>query len=241
MKLLIADDEAIIRQSFVKRIHRANIMFDQILEAKNGLEALEIVKNDSIDIMLIDINMPFLNGLELMKQIRQWNQSLIMIVISGYNDFSFAQEAIQYGIFRYLLKPVKAEELLETIQLAKEKIGTKKAVKYSAIILQIQSEINKNFGLESYSLKDLATSLGLSEGHLNKRLKQELSLTFNDLLTKVRIEHAKNMIANEGIAVKMYEVAEICGFSNQHYFSQVFKKIVGVPPKTYAQNPGKYD
>ena len=102
------------------------------------------------------------------------------------------------------------------------------------MIKKILEDIQKNMGNEDYSLKDVAKLLQLSDGYITKLIKKELGKTFVDLVTDIRIQHAKYLIDNNEANYKLYEIAEICGFSNQYYFSQVFKKVVGISPKQYS-------
>lgn len=240
INILVADDEEIIRKNFIKRINRANIVFDQVFEARNGVEAVEIIKKNKVHVVLADINMPFLNGLELIKEINKLCPDVVIIIISGYDNFSYAQEAIKYGVFRYILKPVNPKEFIEIVEsainIAKERFHLQNPT-HSPTMTKIKKTMAENFKDSEYSLSTLSREIGLSEGHITKLLKKELGLTFSDLLTEMRIEQAKKIILSEGSLVKMYEVAEAVGYKNQHYFSLVFKKMVGMPPKQFAIHP----
>lgn len=236
MNILIADDEEKIRQNFVKRIIKAKLPVTNIVLAANGNEAITCMHEHDIDVALIDINMPFKNGLDLIHEIRQENEEIILIIISGYNDFHYAQQALAEDVFRYLLKPVDSKEFINIISLALQKASEKKKTLYSANAQKILDEIQKNISNESYSLTDLAEALEISEGHITKLIKKELSKSFIDILTELRINYAKQLIRQNSLCLKMYEIAEACGYSNQYYFSQMFKKVVGVSPKQYSQN-----
>lgn len=239
INMLVADDEEIIRKNFIKRINRANIKTNEIFEAHNGIEAIRIIKTNEIHVLLVDINMPFLNGLDLIKEVRKISPNMVIIIISGYDNFSYAQEAIQYGVFRYILKPVNPSEFIEiikkSIEFAETTLKTTQR-KDSPTIHKIQQTMERKFSNCDYSLSMLSSEIGLSEGHISKLLKKEKGITFSDLLTEIRIEHAKKIILSEGSTVKMYEVAEAVGYKNQHYFSMVFKKEVGIPPKQFGKS-----
>lgn len=234
MNILIADDEEIIRRNFVKRIVKEGLPFVEVYKAANGKEALQLFSERDIDIALIDINMPFKNGIDLIREIRQQNQKVILIIVSGYDDFRFAQQAVELGVFRYLLKPVDATEFISVIQEAIRQVRKYPKHHYSLMIKKILEDIQENMGNEDYSLKDAAKLLQLSNGYITKLIKKELGKTFVDLVTDIRIQHAKYLIDNNEANYKLYEIAEICGFSNQYYFSQVFKKVVGISPKQYS-------
>lgn len=114
--VLIVDDETIICEGISKIIDWRKYNFNVIGLAENGREAMEIIKSQHTDLVITDIRMPAMDGLELSGQIKQYNPDIKVIVISGYGDFEYARKAIEHGVKAYLLKPVIPEELLEQLQ-----------------------------------------------------------------------------------------------------------------------------
>ena len=104
-RVLVVDDEKIEREGIKFLLSREEGEF-KISEASNGRQALEILRNEEIDLLLTDIKMPHMDGLELAKKAKEEKEELQIVIFSGYNDFSFAQEAIRYGVKEYVLKPV---------------------------------------------------------------------------------------------------------------------------------------
>ncbi len=238
MNILVADDEDLIRKNFVKRIHRLNIKIDQVYEAENGIRAMQIMKMHPIHMCLLDINMPLKNGLELLDEMKQCSERTHFIIISGYDSFSYAKEAIRHGVHRYLLKPINREEFEEAVTSLYEKILSetrRPGVRESAspVMRQILDSIEQNYRDAEYNLSKLAEEIQLSESYITRLLKKEISTTFSEYLTARRIEKAKQIMCAEGAQVKLYEVAESVGYRNQHYFSQVFKKYEGQSPKEW--------
>lgn len=117
-KLLVVDDENIIREGLKTMIQGSVPGIDEILEAKNGDEALEIITREQIDILMADLHMPGMSGMELIRQVRARDKRMAIIVLSGYSEFAYAQGAIQYKVLHYLLKPVKRAELFDVLQSA---------------------------------------------------------------------------------------------------------------------------
>ena len=115
--ILIVDDEKIERNGMKFLLKREAEEF-QILEASNGREALGILEKQKADILLTDIKMPYMSGLELARQVSEKHPAMKMIMFSGYSDFSYAQSAIRYGVSDYILKPVDPGEFSRTIQKA---------------------------------------------------------------------------------------------------------------------------
>lgn len=111
MNILLVDDEYLIREKLKKYLNTSSFSIGSISEASNGVDALNIIRNQSIDIALLDIHMPLLTGIDLVKKLREEHYDTKIIFITGFEKFEYARQAIQYNIIEYLLKPVKKDEL----------------------------------------------------------------------------------------------------------------------------------
>ena len=120
--VIVADDEEELRQALIRRVDWESIGFQVVGEAENGVEALELVEKYEPDLLLTDIRMPFVSGIELARQVREVQPATQIAFLSGFDDFTYAQQAIQYNIVSYLLKPISAAELTEELKKIKEKI-----------------------------------------------------------------------------------------------------------------------
>lgn len=123
--VIVADDEEEIRRGIIKKVRWEEIGFKVIGEADNGLKALELVEELEPDLVLTDIRMPFMTGIELARQIREIRPSVQIAFLSGFDDFSYAQQAIQYNIISYMLKPISSEELESELRKIKAAIDNK--------------------------------------------------------------------------------------------------------------------
>lgn len=119
-KVLIADDEVWIGFGIKKLIHKSGQPFTVIGEAPNGIRAYEMVKKEQPDLLITDIRMPGLNGLELMRKLRAEENPVGVVFISGYAEFEYAREAISLGAFDYLLKPIEEESLTAILSRFRE-------------------------------------------------------------------------------------------------------------------------
>lgn len=124
-RVLIADDEKIIRKGLCSIIDWNALGFEIIGEATNGNEVLSFLENNSLDLVMIDIRMPKLHGLDAIRKAREAGFEGIFIVLSGHADFAYAKQAIDYGILAYLTKPVDTDDLTATLQRAREKLDQK--------------------------------------------------------------------------------------------------------------------
>ena len=121
LKVLIADDERRSREGLRSVIDWDDLDMEVAHCAKDGKEALDFINNNEIDILITDIRMPEMDGIELIKNIAIANKDISIIILSGYGDFSYAQKAIRYGVSNYLLKPVHLDELTDILRSIKEK------------------------------------------------------------------------------------------------------------------------
>lgn len=272
MKILIVDDENIIRMGIKTIIQRSGRDWSIIGEAIDGLDALEQIENEMPDVIITDIRMPEMDGMELSRQVSGKYPDILIIVISGYAEFEYAKEAIKFGAIDYLLKPTKPEDLIESIGKVEDIIKNKskkshqeeelryeldelrnkiKLKNFDAIdeletdegnntqkfrkIIELAIEfINKNYS-QNLSLKQIADVVYMNPNYLCDLFKQETGTYFSDYITRVRIDNAKKLLKTRA-ELKSYEVAELVGYKDAKYFTQVFKKQVGVTPTDYRDN-----
>ncbi|MFD0958381.1 response regulator [Paenibacillus chungangensis] len=119
MKLLIVEDEIYVRERLAEGIDWAAGQIDLVDAVSNGKEAVAILQNDHVDIIITDIQMPDMNGLELAGRVREAYPHIKVIILTGYDDFEYAREGIEHGVFKFLVKPVANEQLWEVVQGAK--------------------------------------------------------------------------------------------------------------------------
>lgn len=125
-KVMLVDDEKLILQGIKNIINWSDLGQEVVHLAETGIEALEKFEHEPVDIVITDINMPGLTGLELIKSIKKLNKEVKFIILSGYDEFSYAKEAIKYGVENYILKPVNEDELEEALIEVGNKIKEKK-------------------------------------------------------------------------------------------------------------------
>ncbi|MFV0401585.1 MAG: response regulator [Oscillospiraceae bacterium] len=129
LSLLIADDEKVIRESLAECLNWEEIGIRVVGCCANGLEALDVIIDENPDIVMTDIKMPGLNGLELIEKIQSIDRDIEFIILSGYREFDFAKKAMEFGVRRYLLKPVSEEQVLESVLDAVKSCENRRAAK----------------------------------------------------------------------------------------------------------------
>ncbi|MFD2387961.1 response regulator transcription factor [Enterococcus rivorum] len=197
------------------------------------------------DVFFVDINMTGMNGLDLIQLLKKQFPQAIMVVISGYDDFEYARQAIQLQVFDYLLKPVPKSDfylLLQKIDtcLKKQQQQTttsqkKQTAHLSPIIADVTTYLENHYQDASLSGVKVATIFHINHTYLSKRMKQELGLSFIDYLTQLRIEKAIELLDDTMLNIKINDLSKKVGYQNPYYFSRLFKQRIGVSPLYYKQ------
>jgi len=253
-KVVIVEDEAIIRKGLIYSTDWAKLNCSIVGEAKNGVLGIEVIKKKKPDIVIVDLNMPVMGGLEMISQTyEQYNFSTI--ILTGYSDFECAKEAIRYGVLGYLLKPLDRAELKEVIIRAQNECDVRDTFEKNTRLKQewISIDLLKDkypketddgiakemleFIFINYKKKivfnDIVDQLNYSETFLNKRFKESVGTTFIEYLNRYRIQKAIELLIEGNDPIK--DVAWKCGIGEYKYFGTVFKKYIGCSPKDYVK------
>ena len=128
-RILLVDDEILVRDAIRENIDWGAMDCQLVGDCENGRQAMEFVTEHPVDIVLTDICMPYMDGMELSKFLHEEYPDIFIVIFSGFGEFEYAQKAIQYGVSEYLLKPVTAMELREVIGRVKEKVDEKRGAR----------------------------------------------------------------------------------------------------------------
>lgn len=167
LKILIVDDEFYFREALKISLPWKELGFELCGEAKNGKDALDKVEILKPEIIIVDINMPIMDGLAFVKSIMEADKNIKIIIISGYNEFNYAKQAIQLGVYNYILKPVNEEELKNSLLEIKTIIEKESKIK-------IEVERLKQQEIESLPLLKDKFLIDLLQGNLMKKEKETL-------------------------------------------------------------------
>ena len=236
--VLIVDDFAIDRQNLADAVRSFNKLPLHIIGVcENAYDALEIIRNMETDILICDVEMPGMTGLELMQKVRQQHISCEFIVVSGYSDFSYAKEAIAYGVAGYCLKPLNPDETALCLKRVRESLDKRGAVPGLPTYIdnnfeKILNYMNTHFS-EKITLKSLAAEFDMNPNYCCSLFAKYLDKTFSQHLTQLRINEAQSLLRNSSYSLE--QVASLVGYSDYFYFSKVFKKQCTYSPKEYRK------
>ncbi|MDF2877926.1 MAG: two component transcriptional regulator, AraC family [Clostridia bacterium] len=257
IRVLVVEDEDIIRKGFIHTINWIAMDCLVVDEACNGKEGLEKIQKHRPDIVITDIIMPRMNGIEMIEEANVL-YDFKSIILTSYSEFEYAQKAIKLKVFEYLLKPVDEEKLFEIINKLKKEIQQEKAyneiiektkdkddihfmdldiyirqdMPYNNYVVEAIQQIKENYS-QKISIDFIAEALGVSASYLSRKFKEETSQTFLEMLNKYRIQKAIELLRAGNHRV--YEISELTGFSDYKHFCTVFKKYTQTPPMEFAK------
>lgn len=235
IRTMIVDDEENIRNGLKALLESFNLNIQVIALIEDGEQALQAIQNYHPELLFMDINMPKMNGLETIKRIRDLQSQCSIIIISGYDDFQYAKEAIRQKVDFYLLKPVDDEELYEVCQQAIE--NYQKRLLELNLLKQYQKNdtqdllnyIQNNLDNPNLDYDTLQKEFNLSRSSIIKTIKKATNQSLGEYITHQRIDLADAYLKNQK-EYTIKQIALMCGFSDPFYFSRVYKKIRGKSP-----------
>lgn len=237
-RVLLADDEAAILEGYKLLFDWEKYQCEVVGTAMDGREAVEKARELKPDIVIMDINLPKLNGLEAIRAIQETapaDHPIYMIVVTGYDEFSYCQEALRLRVSDFLLKPIDFDAFGEVIEGLVKKVteNPNRQVVLSDTLKKIVDYVNKNLSDEDMRLTLLAENMNMNPNYISQLFKKELGCGYHAYLNQVRVEKAKKYLrqTNEPISV----VAELVGFSDYRIFTKIFKGIVGVTPSQFRK------
>lgn len=259
IRLLIADDEKLEREALAELVQR-RFEREVVLEvAENGRKAADTAVLWGADLILMDIEMPGMSGLDAARAVLAQRPSCRVIFVTAYSLFQYAHEAVHLGACDYLLKPVDPDELEASVRRAMRQIETERKLEELAAAQPEQTETEeeaedapeesensqtalvmahvRRYLEDNYmfdlSLDSVGEILHISPAYLSAQFKKYQKMNFLDCLTELRINAAKELLADPFRSSA--EVASMVGYEDASYFARAFKKRTGMTPTQYRR------
>lgn len=238
LRVLLVDDEIIIRRGFRQLFDWEAHDCEVVGEAADGMEALSQIDSLNPDIVIMDINIPIMNGLKVIQLSRMKHPETAFIIVSGYDDFAYCREALRLQITDYILKPVDYEEFGACIDNLKIALFQQKSAEETEggeerIINKIVRFVQNHLA-EEISLSVLAEEFHFSTQYVSQLFKNEIGVNFLTYLTNIRMEKAKKLLLSTDLPIA--GVSEQSGYGDYRVFTKVFKKSEGVTPSQYRRD-----
>ena len=248
-KAIVIEDERLIRSYISNFINDCIEGFYVIESFMDGQDALDYLKTNQVDLIITDIRMLEVSGIEVAKYVYEHELPTKVVILSGYQNFAYAQEAINYNVSSYLTKPVDPAELQKVLSKIKQQLDKENTEQEEPVIAEATEGegnrvdektmierallyINQNFD-KDISLKTVADQVYLSEDYFGKLFKKNTGSNFSNHLLSVRMQKAIELLKTGHYTVT--EIGEMVGYKNTNYFIKVFREYTGHTPKKYPR------
>ena len=242
-RVVLVDDEQIILQGLLRVFPWDDYQCKVAGTCTDGMEGLRLIRKERPHIVLTDIRMPNMNGLEMIAALQSEFPHIQVSVLTAYRDFNYAQQAMHLGVCRYMLKPSRMSELKEAFQHmtdtlrglpqepAPEVEPDSTQNEAGNFVARAALQYIKEHFTEHITLSDVADNVYVSQWHLSKLINGHLGQSFFDIVNGLRIEKAKELLAIP--TIKVHEIAQEMGYGDVAHFSKNFKKLTGLSPMEY--------
>lgn len=244
-KALIIDDEKPVRIAISKLGHWKKYGIEQPAMSGNGKDGLNAMRELRPEIVFVDMNMPVMNGSTFLEFASAEFPDSQFIVVSGYDDFSYAQHAMRYRACDYLLKPVEEEELNHAIENAilkinpgavfgeENDISSEENITPEEVVEIIKQYVDSNY-CQNFKITMFEEKYFFSVTYLTKLFHARYGYTIYEYVLKKRMERAKELLENPDI--KVLDIAKRLGYADNHYFSKAFRNYYGISPSQYRKD-----
>lgn len=247
IRTIILDDERIIRNGITKIIQENVPEFQVIATFGNGRDCLEYLERETADLIISDVRMPYIDGLEMIRNLCERGVTVDFILISGYDDFEYCRTAIQYGVFDYMLKPIDKGDFIRTLRklaIKRQEESVCQApeepnhemIQASGgdrkVIRQIKDYLSAHYN-EPVSLEALSARFYMNPNYISQLFKQETGKTLTNYLSQIRMDRAKQYLQDP--SKRINEIAALVGYQSPQTFAAVFKRYCGVTPREYRE------
>lgn len=244
-RFIIVEDDYNIRMGLSNFFPWNSIGFQLVQSFENGKKALDFLHVNQVDVVLTDIKMPVMDGLSLAKELKTLEPDTLVIFLSAYRSFEYAQEALNYGVRNYIVRSTKYDDLIEIFKAIHFDLDHKNSVASPVevpipgsnhrIIKQAIDLIHSDLG--KASLQHLANIMLLNPVYLSRFFKEKTGINFSNYITQQKMETASNLLKKTDYNI--YKISELVGYSNDKNFSRAFKKYYGIPPTVYRNFGGE--
>lgn len=243
LRVVVVEDEYYVRKGIIQSFDWEKLDCEIVGEAANGKAGMEVVEECRPDLVIVDIEMPVMDGIEMVRRLKGKQCTAEFIFLTAHQKFTYVHSALKLEAMDYLLKPFRYEDLEECIEKVRVKrhkldetgeqelLLTQRELQVKNGYIKDAVAYVRNHYAEDISNVTAAEQLDINSAYFCRLFKKETGYTFGQYLTNYRIHVAAGLLANFDIRVN--EVAEQVGIADSNYFSQVFKKIMGMTPKEY--------
>lgn len=238
--ILIVDDDVPFLETVQTCIDWESLPIQEVFSATSAEEAQEILSSKPVHILMTDIEMSVHSGLDLLRWVRDRQLPCVPIILSNCPDFAYAQEAISYGVFEYLLKTVDEQALADVIVRASRQSQRNRdrqpyphePAHVNAQIEKIQRYISEHLS-EPLGRNEIAAYVGFAPEYLSSFFRKETGTTLVDYINQERLSLGQRLLLQTDLPISM--IAQNIGFDSSSYFTMLFRKFSGMTPREYRK------
>jgi len=241
--LIIIDDDVGISDSLSNYFPWEENGFQLKEKFYDGITAFRYLQKHPVDLIISDIKMPEMNGIELVRRLHEMRRKEKVIFISGYKDFEYARQAMEYGVKCYCLKPVTYREINEKLRIIKAELDAERGntepeenseTSFDSMrINKIKAYISAN--CRDVTLNRLADYMEMNASYLSRFFSEKTGDTISEYMTQVRMKKALELLQKDEFRT-IQEVCEQVGYTNPTSFAKAFSKVYGVSPTAYRRD-----
>lgn len=236
-RVMLIDDEVSARSLLKASINWHELNMEVVGEASSGIEAINVIDEIRPDIAFVDINMPFMNGIEFTEVATKRYPELAIIIMTAFDEFEYARKCVSLPVFEYMLKPFVRTEVIEVLEKLKAQFDAKddsnkdqfEDIELSQID-KVKNYIVANYKDSQINLTSVAQTFGFNPSYFSRKFKQETGKNFLEFLTECRMERAMKMAEAN---IKMFNASTEVGIPDPNYFGRCFKKYTGMSYSEY--------
>ena len=240
--LVVTDDEYEIRNSISSLFPWNSIGFQVVQQCSSGTETIEYLRTHAVDVLLTDICLPDLQGLDIARLVQEEHIPTIVVFISGYQEFEFAQKALEYKVFDYILKPTDYESIQRVFMRVRQQLDTSAQqtseepsdsdLTYAEKVIRTSQDYIRDH-LADVTYVTAADHVGFNPSYFSKYYKDHTGQNFSDYILEVKMKRAKELLSD--ISLNASDIALALGYSNVSNFSRTFKAYYNLTPSEYRK------
>lgn len=254
-KVLVVDDDHLVRKGFIGMMPWKKYGFEVAGEAGSGKKALELLTRERMDVLITDLAMPLMSGIELFREVKKLYPHMHTVVLTFHQDFELIQESLRLGAIDYITKTeLEHEQMDEVLARIRTRIDEKSprnapgaglpsnippesaaGADSDELLISVRKALdfmNSKFDHE-LTLSLVAKEANMSRSYFARCIKEFTGKTFQEHLREIRISYARTML--EQTRKPIYWIAAKSGYPNEKYFCKVFKAVTGMLPSEYRK------
>lgn len=233
IRVLIVEDEINTLNLLKIIVNWEELHMKIVGTASNGKEALFLIPDVHPDLLITDIKMPIMDGIELSREVNKKYSQIKVMIVTAYDDITLAQQALRAGVADYILKPLKRQEVKEALARINNQFEKEAEDRPYDLIEKVCDFLNEHYMQSDLSLSSVAEKFYVNPSYLSRAFHKKMGIGLVEYLNNIRLDHACDYLLEGNW--KIYEVAEKVGIPNPDYFTKCFRKKMGISVKNFRE------